>query len=108
MADLRKLFDGLGARDVTTYVQSGNVVFRSGGTAGALARAIEERIAEESGLRVTVVIRSTTELAKVVAGNPFADRGAAPTQLHVVFLAEKPPAARVRALDATRGEPDEF
>ena len=105
MADLRKLFADLGAEDVTTYVQSGNVVFRSGAAATALARSIEERIAGELGLRVTVVIRTAAELAKVVAGSPFA---AEPTQLHVVFLAEKPPAARVRALDATRGAPDEF
>jgi uncharacterized protein (DUF1697 family) len=108
MSDLRKLFADLGAEDVTTYVQSGNVVFRSGAAAGPLARSIEERIAAELGLRVTVVIRTGGELAKVVAGSPFADRGAEPTKLHVVFLADKPPTARVRALDATRGAPDEF
>ena len=36
MADLRALFDGLGAEDVKTYVQSGNVVFKSAD--GARAR----------------------------------------------------------------------
>ena len=108
MADLRRLFAELGAADVTTYVQSGNVVFKSGAAAAGLAQSIERRIADELGLRVTVVVRTPAEVAKVVAGNPFAERGADPKQLHVVFLAEKPPAARVRALDATRGAPDEF
>jgi uncharacterized protein (DUF1697 family) len=108
MPDLRKLFGDLGAEDVTTYVQSGNVVFKSGAPPAGLAHSIEERIAEELGLRVTVVVRTAADLAKVVSANPFADRRAEPTKLHVVFLAEKPPAARVRALDATRGAPDEF
>ena len=108
MADLRKLFAALGAEDVATYVQSGNVVFKSGAPAAGLAQSIERRIADELGLRVTVVIRTAPELAEIVSANPFADRGAEPTKLHVVFLAEKPAAARVRALDATRGEPDEF
>jgi len=108
MADLRKLFAALGAEDVATYVQSGNVVFKSGAPAPALAQSIEGRIAEELGLRVTVVVRTAADLAKIVSANPFGDRGAEPTKLHVVFLAEKPAAARVRALDATRGEPDEF
>src|SRR5215213_8823697 len=108
MADLRKLFAALDAEDVTTYVQSGNVVFRSGRPAAGLARSIEERIADELGSRITVVIRTAAEIAKVASANPFADRGAEPTQLHVVFLAEKPPAARVRALDPTRGAGEEF
>jgi len=108
MADLRTLFASLGAEDVTTYVQSGNVVFKSGAPAAGLAQSIERRIADELGLRVTVVIRTAAELARVVSANPFADRGAEPKTLHVIFLAEKPAATRVRALDATRGEPDEF
>ena len=108
MADLRKLFAGLGGEDVTTYLQSGNVVFKSSAAAAVFAGSIEERIADELGLRVTVVMRTAADLATVAAKNPFADRGAEPTQLHVVFLSEKPAAARVRALDTTRGEPDEF
>jgi len=108
MADLRTLFDALDAEDVTTYLQSGNVVFRSDAAATALAQSVEQRIAGELGLRVTVVMRTGAQLAKIAAGNPFAGRGADAKQLHVVFLAEKPAAARVRALDAARGEPDEF
>ena len=108
MADLRTLFAALGAEDVTTYVQSGKVDLKTGAPAAGLAPSIERRIADDLALRVTVVIRTAAQLAKIVSANPFADHGAEPTKLHVVFLAEKPAAARVRALDATRGEPDEF
>ena len=108
MADLRELFAKLGAEDVTTYVQSGNVVFRSREGATKLTPTIERGIAGELGLTVTVVVRTKAQLAKVVAGNPFAGRGAAPTQVFVAFLAETPARARVRELDPARSEPDEF
>ena len=44
MADLRALVESLGAEDVATYVQSGNVVFKSADGAEQLTRAIERRI----------------------------------------------------------------
>jgi uncharacterized protein (DUF1697 family) len=108
MADLRALFASLGAEDVATYVQSGNVVFRSADSAGKLTEAIERRIRRDLGLEVTVLLRTQRQLAKVLTANPFADDADDPTKLHVTFLADKPDRARVRKLDATLAEPDEF
>jgi uncharacterized protein (DUF1697 family) len=105
MADLRELVAEVGAEDVQTYVQSGNVVFRSPvRSAPKLARSIEERIRGDLGLDVVVLVRSASELAALVDGDPFDD----PEKMHVTFLAEKPAAARVRALDPDRSPPDEF
>jgi uncharacterized protein (DUF1697 family) len=108
MADLRALFASLGAEDVATYVQSGNVVFRSADSAGKLTEAIERRIRRDLGLDVTVLLRTQRQLAKVLTANPLADDADDPTKLHVTFLADKPDRARVRKLDATLAEPDEF
>jgi uncharacterized protein (DUF1697 family) len=109
MADLRELFAALGCEDVSTYVQSGNVVFRSSvASASKLTRAIEERIGSDLGLDVTVLLRTKAQLAEVAGGNPFDERTVDPATLHVTFLAEKPDPARVRALDPARGRPDEF
>jgi uncharacterized protein (DUF1697 family) len=109
MADLEALFAGLGHSDVVTYVQSGNVVFRSASkSAAALPTAIEERITRDLGLAVTVLIRSKAELDKVTAANPFLAGGADLTKLHVTFLAAKPDAALVKAVAEFRAEPDEF
>jgi uncharacterized protein (DUF1697 family) len=104
MADLRELFAELGAGDVKTHVQSGNVVFRGSLEAGAIEAAIERQL----GLEIAVLIRTAAELGRVVAGNPFAKKATDPKQLHVTFLAEKPPAARVKALDPARSPGDEF
>jgi uncharacterized protein (DUF1697 family) len=108
MADLRDLFAAIGAEDVTTYVQSGNVVFRSRTARDELIRQIEQRISSDLGLQITVLVRTSAELAKLVADNPFANRQSDPVKLHVTFLADTPTPARVRALDTTAFEPDEF
>ena len=108
MADLRTLFSGLGAEGVTTYVQSGNVVFKSGDGAGDLVQAIEESIRRDLGLSVSVLLRTRSQLVKVLAGNPFDGPKGDSTKLHVTFLAGKPNRARVRKLDPKHSEPDEF
>ncbi|MDQ1512146.1 MAG: hypothetical protein QOG50_3990, partial [Actinomycetota bacterium] len=73
MADLEALFVGLGHADVITYIQSGNVVFKSPTkNASTLASVIEKRIARDFGLDVAIVLRTKADLGKVIAVNPFA------------------------------------
>src|SRR5438034_8854564 len=108
MADLRAIFARLGAEDVATYVQSGNVVFKSSRTESELTQAVEEQIARRLGLSVTVLVRTKAKVAQVLAANPFAVGGREPSNLHVTFLAARPSPARVRELEAQAFEPDEF
>jgi uncharacterized protein (DUF1697 family) len=109
MADLRELFANLDCQDVSTYVQSGNVLFKSSVAGPAdLSQTIEKRIHRELSLSVTVLVRTKEQLAKVVARNPFAADGSDLTKLHVTFLAHLPDRARVRELEAKQFEPDEF
>jgi uncharacterized protein (DUF1697 family) len=106
MRDLRELMAALGAEEVTTYVQSGNVVFKSAKTAARLGPEIEQRIERDLGVSAKVLLRSRSQLAKVVAANPFGKRD--PSTLHVTFLAGVPPRAKVRALDSDDAKPDDF
>ena len=108
MADLREVFTAVGVEDVTTYVQSGNVVCKSREGAATLAGAVEKEIGRRLGLDVTVLVRTKPEVVKVLAGNPFAKRGDEPASLHVTFLGETPDRARVRKLDPERGGSDDF
>jgi uncharacterized protein (DUF1697 family) len=73
MAELRSLCSGLGWKDVTTYIQSGNVIFRSGRGRVALAQELEEAIADRFGYTVPVVVRTAEEWAAAALGNPFPD-----------------------------------
>jgi uncharacterized protein (DUF1697 family) len=108
MADLRALFEELGADDVSTYVQSGNVVFRSTRSRAQLRQATVEGISERLGLDLTIVLLTNAELARLEQGNPFASSQPDPVKLHVTFLAERPQAGRVRELRKLEFEPDEF
>jgi uncharacterized protein (DUF1697 family) len=109
MKDLVALFAGAGCTNVSTYIQSGNVVFRAPPALAArlpvlLAKAVEDRF----GIRVPVVVRAAGQLREVVRHNPFLRAGADPNTLHVAFLDDAPSAARIATLDPDRSPPDEF
>ena len=92
MAELREVAASLGHTGVSTYIQSGNVLFSTGETdTGQLAAALEAAISERFGLRASVVVLSRDELARILDGNPYRDEPN-PRLVHVVFLnAELPP-----------------
>jgi len=109
MDELRAFFAELGASDVRTYIQSGNVAFRAG---EALAREIAEGFADRAearfGFAVPSALRSAKELQAVLTGNPFLAGGADEKALHVLFLTGEPDPAAVAALDPQRSAPDAF
>src|SRR2546423_609702 len=96
MAALRDTCESVGCTDVTTYIQSGNVVLTSPLDAKKLRAGLEAAIAERIGVSPVVVIRTHRQLADVIAGNPFP--GADPDHLHVAFLSDTPDAGQVAAL----------
>ncbi len=107
MADLRRLFENLGAKNVQTYVVSGNVVFDSPpGGRPELAKKIRDRIQAELGHDVAIVLRTHAEMARVAAAKPFGRDDEA--HLYVTFLEGKPNTSRVNALDGSPFAPDEF
>jgi uncharacterized protein (DUF1697 family) len=105
MNDLRNLFGELGHSDVSSYVQSGNIVFKADESdPAALSGAIEERIATELGLDVAVLIRSAKEPKAITKHNPFTENEENPKALHVTFLEDAPAKSVVANLpDRTRG-----
>ena len=108
MPKLREVLGGLGFEDVTTYVQSGNVVFRTRARkAEDLSRAIEKAVADEFGVAASVLLRTSRELERVFARNPFPDESD-PTRLLVVFLERAPARGAASRLDPERSPPDRF
>ncbi len=109
MAELRSLLSTLGLVDVETYIQSGNVVFRSTETDGAeLVSRIEAAITESFALTVTVMLRTPAELAELVGRNPFLADEPDLAKLHVVFLDREPSADAVAGLDPDRSPGDRW
>jgi uncharacterized protein (DUF1697 family) len=109
MAELASLLSSLGLEDVTTYIQSGNAVFRApADDVPGLAAVIERRLAEATGLDAGVLIRTPAELAVIASGNPFANETTDVRRLHVVFLDREPDGAAAARLDPQRSPPDEL
>jgi uncharacterized protein (DUF1697 family) len=74
MADLRDVFAELGYRDVSTYIQSGNVLFSATGAAAKLEGDIERALETTFGFPLVVVVRSERQLRAVVDKAPAAFR----------------------------------
>jgi len=102
MERLREMLRRNGLGDVTTLLQSGNVVFRSSeGDTTRLEATVEGWVAKEFGLRTECLVRSAPEWRAVVSANPF-PREAREAPNHLVVLALKAPPTREgwMALDA--------
>lgn len=109
MKELVALFVDAGCEDVRTYIQSGNVVFRAGESAGGeISSVISASILDRFDYRIPVIVRTARALQEIAQGNPFVAAGAEKDKLHVMFLAEQPDSASVEALDPERSPGDEF
>ncbi|MEO9144034.1 MAG: DUF1697 domain-containing protein [Ginsengibacter sp.] len=111
MADLKTLYESLQLKDVITYIQSGNVVFKSDGTFPdiEIAKKIEKAIDVKYGFQVPVIIRTKKELQKIISDNPFLkNKSIDVKKLHVTFLSGKPFKINVESIEETNFSPDEF
>ena len=107
MSDLRNTFEKAGCTNVATYIQSGNVVFAHvEKSAAKLGEILEAALAKAAGFDVDIVIRTKSEMAKVVAQNPFPR--AKPESLYVYFMPKKPAADALAHVDPKKFEPEKF
>jgi uncharacterized protein (DUF1697 family) len=62
MEDLRAIVAAAGAKDVRTYIQSGNAVFTSRRSPATLVEAVENDLEIALGSKVAVLVRTKEEL----------------------------------------------
>ncbi len=100
MPALKSLYESMGFVDVATYIQSGNVVFKTTKEdASAIEDLIEKNLLKTVGFPVAVVVRTPSQLGRVIKANPYAGRdGIDINRLAVAFLKSRPTAALVRNL----------
>jgi uncharacterized protein (DUF1697 family) len=110
MEELRALCESLKLRKPQTYVQSGNVIFKTDERdLIKLAKQMEAAIRKRFGFQTDVVLRSAAELRDVVARNPFAKRrGIEPSKLLVTFLSNDPGEEARGKVRAIKCAPDEL
>ncbi|HSE19494.1 MAG TPA: DUF1697 domain-containing protein [Pyrinomonadaceae bacterium] len=87
MSALKKSFETLGFSDVSTYINSGNIIFKSKeADARKLELKIEQMLAKEYELGSKVVLRSFPEMEKLVQSLPRNWSGDSGRRYNVIFL----------------------
>ncbi len=71
MIDLKNLFISIGLFDAKTYIQSGNVLFKSNEDEDTLRRKIELEILKIFNFHVKVVLRTLPELEQIIENSPY-------------------------------------
>ncbi len=104
MEELRAAYESLKLQGPRTYVQSGNVLFKTKERDEAkLSSRIQDANRKKFGFRPDVILRTTDELRTAVAKNPFAARkNIDPSKLLVTFLGAHPEAERLRKATSDR------
>lgn len=111
MADLKDLYEALNFTEVTTYIQSGNVVFQTEekGSNTAIANKINTAIANKYDFDVPILVRTKAEIENTIATNPFVKNDEVDSKtLHVTFLAEMPEQDKIDAIKSLDFSPDAF
>jgi uncharacterized protein (DUF1697 family) len=107
---LRALYSSLKLEDPRTYVQSGNVIFKTKeSNLPALAKKIQSAIERKAGFRTEVILRTPDDFRCTIARNPFAGRrDLNPAKLLVTFLAEQPSPEVCAEVLALKPNPEEL
>ena len=92
MDALRNMYENLGFKSVKTYVQSGNVIFKSKVFKIAdLEQNISRQIKKDFGFDVPVIVLTIDKLKKIIENIPFSkDLSKDASFLLVTFLSSKP------------------
>jgi uncharacterized protein (DUF1697 family) len=108
MPALRVSCEACGFERVSTYIQSGNLVFDASGDEASVTAALRKLLADEHGLKVPVVVRTAKEMDRLVDRHPGLAAGIDPKYLHIVFLDKRAKQSDAERIDAGRYEPDVF
>jgi uncharacterized protein (DUF1697 family) len=108
MRELARELEGIGLKNVRTYINSGNVIFSSTRAATRLAGEIERCIEKKFGFHSNTFVLSVDELRRAAAGNPFPQADAAPKTLHLFFLAQAPKAPQLDAMNELKTKSEQF
>jgi uncharacterized protein (DUF1697 family) len=88
---LLEAFVSLGFKNVSTFKQSGNVVFETDSTeAEALRSTIQQKLCQALGYEVLVFLRTLPQLKELVKNNPLENTITEGVSLLVTFMSDRP------------------
>lgn len=109
MSDLRLIFESLSFENVKTYIQSGNVIFKSKETSKIeLEKIIQAAILSKFGFDVPVFVEEFNAFKARVSKNIFSTTDEKIKQLHVTFLSDTPTKENIELLNLENTGKDTF
>ena len=108
MQDLREIFCELGCESIATYIQSGNVVFKSKRKSDGLARSISKAIEKRFGFAPFILVMSAATFESIAIANPYAAQAAEPKHVHTLFLAGPANDADLKRMHERKSSTEEF
>lgn len=90
MRELRSLCQEMGWQDVQSYIQSGNLVFRSVSPRPRLEHALEQAVEDQFGYSICVLVRSASDWSKHLKDNPFPHASEREPNRVMLLLSKKP------------------
>jgi uncharacterized protein (DUF1697 family) len=109
MKELVALLGDIGAKQVRTYIQSGNAVFHGNETdPSRLARQLSAEIKKRRGFEPHILVLDLAAMDMAIAENPFPEAEADPSSLHLGFLASTPNKPDLEKLNRIRKESERF
>lgn len=108
MDELKTIFAMPGLKNISTYIQSGNVLFDSAETDTAkLEKKIEAKLLKALNYEVTVFLKTHEDLTNIIENNPY-DSEPEGKNLYVSFLSGSPSKDNIKLLDALKAPGEEF
>ena len=110
MAELKASFEALGFDEVISYIQSGNIVFKTAQrNVNKLQETIHQMLLDTYDFDVTVIILMPKQLQYATENNPFEkDPKKDPKQFYVVFLQDAPQQENIEKLATYDYHPEEY
>ena len=110
MVALKASFETLGFTDVVTYIQSGNIVFKSSESdSKKLEEIIHQLLLDDFGFDVTVIVLTPDQLKYAANNNPYQkDTTKDPKKFYVVFLQDNPQQENIDVLATYDYSPEEY
>lgn len=108
MDALKKSMESLGFANIRTYIQSGNVLFDMEKDANLnLARVIRDKIDQDFGLQVPVLVKTSEEWDVAIKENPFLPEPAQSIEsLHLTFLEQQAEDSLIQKILPIQNGPD--
>ena len=115
MAALKIMFETIGLSGARTYIQSGNVIFKSNDEEESLRKKIENEIEKTFGFSISVILRDAVEIERIIENCPFSNEAILKAEslsvgesLYVSFLLHDPLKENIQRLNVYKSENEEY